>query len=371
MELRRNPELERVILGDPLDPDAWLVYGDWLEEAGDPRGELVAVQARHARDPGNPELLAAQRALFARHGDLLLDGLHSFLTPHAGHGPLFRLSWEFGFIWTANVTASGHSVDEFVAGLRALLGHPSARFLHALALGAPPENAWPRVVPVLTDAGELPFRILFLGDSSISSSDPRPAFGPLGDLGSLWPSLPHLRCLELRGGAMTLGRMDLRALRELVIETSALQRSTLRSLATSRWPELEKLELWFGDRLCTCTLSDLEPVLEGGSFPALRHLGLRNCAFVDRLCQALGSARIARQLRVLDLSLGTLTEAGAHALLSAEPALSNLAVLDLHHHYIPRSTAQGLDTLARFVDISGGPHGLEEDGGAPQVWLDA
>src|SRR4051794_39924650 len=57
--LRSNPELERVILDNPLDPDVWLVYGDWLEEVGDPRGELVAVQARHARDPGNPQLLAA------------------------------------------------------------------------------------------------------------------------------------------------------------------------------------------------------------------------------------------------------------------------------------------------------------------------
>jgi uncharacterized protein (TIGR02996 family) len=370
-QLRRNPELERVILEDPLDPDAWLVYGDWLEEAGDPRGELVAVQAQHARDPGNPELLAAQRELFARHGDTLLEGLHDFITPQPGRGPLIRLSWEFGFIWTANVKASGNSVDHFVTGLRALLAHPSARFLHALALGAPPENAWHRVMPVLTEQGDRPFRILFLGDSSTSSPDPRPAFAPLGDLSSLWPSLPHVRCLELRGGAMTIGRMNLPNLHELVIETSALQRSTVRSLAPGNWPHLEKLELWFGDRLCTCTLSDLEPLLDGASFPSLRHLGLRNCAFVDRLCQALASARITRQLRVLDLSLGTLTEAGAHALLSARSALSNLAVLDLHHHYIPRGTVEGIDRLARFVDVSGGPHGLEEDRGAPQVWLDA
>src|SRR5262245_57560532 len=82
--LKRNAELEAVILEDPLDPAAWLVYGDWLEEVGDPRGELVAVQARLARDPGNPELMDAQQALLLRHGDALLEGLHDYLRGSAG-----------------------------------------------------------------------------------------------------------------------------------------------------------------------------------------------------------------------------------------------------------------------------------------------
>ena len=361
-----------MILEDPLDSDAWLVYGDWLEEAGDPRGELVAVQARHARDPGNPALLAAQRALFRRHGDTLLDGLHEYLTGRGRSGPLFRLSWEFGFIWTANVATAGHTIDEFAAGLRALLAHPSARFLHVLAVGAPPGNDWRRVVSILTEGGERPLRILFLGDSSAATPDPRPAFSPLGDLSALWPALPHLRCLELRGGAMTLGRLELPALRELVIETSALQRETVRSLCSTRWEHLEKLELWFGDRRCTATLADLELLFDGTLFPSLRHLGLRNCAFVDRVCHALAGAKITPQLQVLDLSLGALTELGANALLGARAALSNLAVLDLHHHYVAEEAAKELPELARFVDLSGGAYdsagNLETS--PPQVWLD-
>jgi len=371
--LRRNPELERVILDDPLDPDAWLVYGDWLEEAGDPRGELVAIQAQHARDPGNPELLAAQRALFRRHADVLLGGLDGFLSPRGRAGPLLRLSWEYGFIWTANVTATGHSTDELVAGLRALLEHPSARFLHALSLGAPPDNDWGRVISLLVETGEHPLRILFLGDSSPASPDPRPAFAPLGDLSCLWPAVPYLACLELRGGTMTVGRLDLPSLRELVVETSALQRETVRALCSRRWPHLEKLVLWFGDRRCTSTLADLELLFDGTLFPALRHLGLRNCAFVDRACHALAGAKITRQLRVLDLSLGVLTELGADALLSGRSALSNLAVLDLHHHYIGPHARAALSDLARFVDLTGGRHEPNSDGGASpaQVWLDA
>lgn len=361
-----------MILEDPLDPDAWLVYGDWLEEAGDPRGELVAVQARHARDPGNPDLLAAQRALFRRHGDALLDGLHEYLTPRGRLGPLFRLSWEFGFIWTANVAAAGHTIDQFGAGLRSLLAHPSARFLHVLAVGAPPDNDWRRVVSILKETGERPLRILFLGDSSSTTPDPRPAFSPLGDLSDLWPALPHLRCLELRGGAMTLGRLELPSLRELVIQTSALQRETVGSLCSRRWQHLEKLELWFGERRCTATLADLELLFDGTLFPSLRHLALRNCAFVDRVCHALAGAKIASQLQVLDLSLGALTDVGANALLAARSALSNLAVLDLHHHYIAGDAAEGMSALARFVDLSGGSYDSTGnlEASPPQVWLD-
>ena len=172
---------------------------------------------------------------------------------------------------------------------------------------------------------------------------------------------------------MTVGNLELPSLRELVVETSALQRETIRSVCSRRWPDLEKLVVWFGDRRCTSTLADLELLFDGTLFPSLRHLGLRNCAFVDRICHALATAKITRQLRVLDLSLGALTEVGAHALLSARSVLSNLAVLDLHHHYIGRRAADGLSSLARFVDLSGGPHELARDIGAgpPQVWLDA
>ena len=41
-------ELESAIVRDPDDLDAYAVYGDWLAEQGDPRGELIALQLRGA-----------------------------------------------------------------------------------------------------------------------------------------------------------------------------------------------------------------------------------------------------------------------------------------------------------------------------------
>jgi uncharacterized protein (TIGR02996 family) len=376
--LRRNTELEEAILEDPLDPAAWLVYGDWLQSEGDPRGELVAVQAHHARDPGNPVLLERQRELFGLHGPLLTQGLEPWLEPTPLQNgrlrePLFRVSWEFGFLWTATASPE-YTIDETVEGLRALLDHPSGHFLHALALPTPTENQWPRLVFALKEK-ERPLRILLLGTSN--SERERPSFNPLGDLSRLWTQLPHLRSLDLRGGLMTVGAFRLPHLRELTIATSSLQRETLLAIANQEWPHLERLELWFGSRRCTCSLPDLAAIFEGTKFPRLRHLGLRNCAFVDRICNSLTTAKITRQLHVLDLSLGALTSIGVSALVSAKRAFEHLAVLDLHHHYVDSVTMAGTKNLARFVDDSqplytfgGDDEAVQEMGGTPNVWLD-
>lgn len=37
-------ELEGAIAADPGDPNAYLVYADWLQARGDPLGELIVVQ---------------------------------------------------------------------------------------------------------------------------------------------------------------------------------------------------------------------------------------------------------------------------------------------------------------------------------------
>src|SRR5688500_3525157 len=59
-----NPELEARLVVHP-EIETYLVYGDWLSEHGDPRGELVAVQARLLTTPGDAELRAREAALIA------------------------------------------------------------------------------------------------------------------------------------------------------------------------------------------------------------------------------------------------------------------------------------------------------------------
>jgi hypothetical protein len=248
------------------------------------------------------------------------------------------------------------------------LNHPSARFLHALSIATPPLEAWPRVVQVLLeDPAPRPLRLLFLGDRD--SGLPRPGFGAVGDVSQLWRVFPHLEVLAIRGGVMNVGQLALPRLRELTIETSALQRETLLALAARTWPHLAKLELWFGDRRCTCTINELAAIFDGARFPRVSHLALRNCSFVDRICHALALAPIARQIHVLDLSLGALTDMGAAALVDAKEAFAHLAVLDVRWNYFHRDWAAELASLARFVDTQPATTSHDESR-RPKVWLD-
>jgi hypothetical protein len=89
-----------------------------------------------------------------------------------------------------------------------------------------------------------------------------------------------------------------------------------------------ELELWFGaaQHLADCTADDLAPLL-ASRFPALRVLRLMNAEFSDDLAVALAGSPLAAALAVLDLSCGTLTDAGAEALAAARPAFARLEVL--------------------------------------------
>ncbi len=61
------------IAADPDDDGHRLIFADWLEERGDPRGEFVRLQCELAPlrwdDPRRPELERRQAELLRRHGD--------------------------------------------------------------------------------------------------------------------------------------------------------------------------------------------------------------------------------------------------------------------------------------------------------------
>ena len=59
MQNARNPELEAALLDDPGNVNAWQVYGDWLQQQGDPRGTHIAL--RRAALAAPKDLRAAER----------------------------------------------------------------------------------------------------------------------------------------------------------------------------------------------------------------------------------------------------------------------------------------------------------------------
>src|SRR5262249_42612610 len=84
------------------------------------------------------------------------------------------------------------------------------------------------------------------------------------------------------------------------------------------------------------------------------YLGLRNSEIADDLPAVLAKSPLMKRIRVLDLSLGTLTDRGAEALL-AVPGIKKLEKLVIHHHFVSPPLLGRLQAL-----------GIEVDAGDPQ-----
>ena len=129
----------------------------------------------------------------------------------------------------------------------------------------------------------------------------------------------------------------------------------------SELPALESLELWLGTPGYggDVTVEDLQPLLSGDLFPALKHLGLRDSEIVDQIADALKSAPILERLNSLDLSLGTLSDTGGKALL-ANPRLKTLKQLDLHRHFLSEEMMISLKREFPSVNVDD-PQGSDTD----------
>ncbi|MGP3634943.1 STM4015 family protein [Streptomyces sp. 24-1644] len=177
-----------------------------------------------------------------------------------------------------------------------------------------------------------------------------------GDVTPLLTAFPRLVALGVRGGAdMRFPPLKHESLRGLTIESGGLPVEVVRGVLDSELPALERLELWLGVSAYggDATTADLQPLLTGTRFPALRHLGLRNSELQNEIATAIASAPVVAQLQTLDLSSGTLGDEGAAALLEGQP-LTHLGALDLHHHFLT-------EPMERRVREALEPHGVTVD----------
>ena len=130
-----NPELEARLVAQP-EIETYLVYGDWLSEHGDPRGELVAVQARLLANPGDPRLRAREASLIAANRSEWLGPLATLTSRE------FFCTWSYGFIDYARINLpeeladSDHAYIDVVSKLEALLELPHIELLRDLDLCA-------------------------------------------------------------------------------------------------------------------------------------------------------------------------------------------------------------------------------------------
>ncbi|MFE3664277.1 STM4015 family protein [Streptomyces sp. NPDC059164] len=204
-------------------------------------------------------------------------------------------------------------------------------------------------------------RGLFLAD--VVSEECEVSWLRMCDITPVLEALPSLEEFGVRGcGQEGLALRPLRheALRSLRFESGGLPGTLVRAVAGSELPALERLELWFGSTWYggDATIEDVRPVLSGGSFPRLRHLGLQNSEFQDEIAGAVASAPVVAQLESLALSMGTLSDTGGEALLNGQP-LNHLSLLDLRHHYLTGPVLERIRTWCAPAVVEGGE--AEED----------
>ncbi|GAA5528150.1 STM4015 family protein [Herpetosiphon gulosus] len=195
-------------------------------------------------------------------------------------------------------------------------------------------------------------KALFIGD--FTSDEWEISWILQGDYAAILAAYPQLEYLAIRGGSnLSFGAIQHQQLKALIIQTGGLAAQVVRDVAAANLPALEHLELWLGSNEYggNSTIDDLQPILQGERFPNLVTLALRDCEYADLLAQAVANAPIVERIKILDLSLGNLSDTGAEALFTS-PAIRKLEFLDLHHHYMSDGMRDCWPTIEVNCDVS-------------------
>ncbi len=243
--------------------------------------------------------------------------------------------------------------------LSQVLEQPQADQITALVVGAWVGEMYETdpsavVEALVASAAQLPqLNALFIGDITMEENEI--SWIVQSDMSPILTTFDRLETLHIRGSqGLSLGSgITHDHLKTLIIECGGLPASVLREIASATFPALEHLELYLGtdNYGWDGSIDDLQPLLSGELFPKLTYLGLRDSEIADEVAAAVAAAPIVERIKVLDLSLGTLTDAGAQALLES-PLVAKLEKLDLHHHFCSDEMAQRLSALPPEVDVS-------------------
>lgn len=355
----KREELEAKLIENPNDVDLRMVYADLLQSTGDPRGELIALSKSGANVDD----------YLAKHEEALLGPLVRFKKTF-DHEQVDAFTWNLGFIKSAIVGYENYSAgdydedhDECTADkvVAALLQHPSALLLEELTVRMNMLDDgmyFSDVVGAIAKYGAPALRVLRLGEFQQAGPggvdngyDYENSWAGLGDASAMWKAIPRLEQLRIQmnlggysaNGADMIGTFDMPRLKKLQIITGGLTAENARSFASGKLPEIEHLELWFGDDNYggNATVADLEPLL-ATSYPKLSYLGLMNAGFTDDIVAALAPSKVLAKARVLDVSHGTMTDAGAQTIASHADAFRHLEKIVLDGNFI---SPAGLDAI--------------------------
>lgn len=378
----RNPDLEAAIAANPLDRDAYVVFADWLQQQGDPRGELMSLQLAGKDDEAE--------ALLAKHEDYFLGPLaaHKLVYDEGGnnsashlrtpeqeeawqqiHTQAFR--WRNGYIHFLRLSHDEDQTPKKLDGTLAdvldqVLDHPSGRYIVEIAFhgnGSLNDDDLQPLIDKLADKAPPTLRKLTLGDNIDQIS-----WHHVGSLAGLWPSIPQLRTLEIETGELEVGepgQMIAPALERAVFITGGMSPSCARGIATAKLPSIQHLEIYYGDPNYggNATIDDVTPLLDRSDLTKLRYLGLKNSMFANEIARLVGHAKVIAQLDTLDLSCGAMTDEGAKYLAESAAGLAHLKTLDLRRNFLTAAGIALVEKLCPNVLVDGQEKPYERSNG--------
>ena len=322
----RHAELEQRIREAPDAVEGYQIYADWLQEQGDPFGELIALGIAGITDERLERFRVTHQARFF--GGMSKDLLRR-VHLHWKHGVVHTIeeSVEYGmlgpFEWSRllqlRVCGFVQSIKLLQActdELDAMLAEHAPMTLNALEVYAGSGSVPARLF-------ERPLRSLVLTGNNVT-------------LGAHFPV--SLERLELRAQLLATASPIALDIRELCMTLSV---STAQHLADAKLPKLERLIL---------TNPRADVVLRLPGFP-ITHLEVRDGRVAPSLVAALAKLSVAAQLTSLALINLELDDATAYAIAtpSNRAAFAKLATLDVSFNELTRAGLAALHDVAATI----------------------
>ena len=338
------------------------VRADQLQAAGDPWGQRIALNiAILATAPKSPERKKLAKELLAlekEHGKHFFGAKLLELMQADDFEKVGRLTWEYGYITRATIgqqeyDAEGPDAAEVIA---AVMASPASEFLRELTIGLTDfEGGGLTDAHVAIGKGiEHPhLESAFIGD--FHGEQQEISWVSHGDVSKWFGKAPNLRRLRVRGSGIEFGKqLSHPKLERLEIETGGLPEKAVKAIAKANLPECTHLEVWFGRTTYggTTNIAALRPLFSNKDLPKLAHLGLKNAEMQDDIVAELVKSKLLASVSSVDLSMGTMREPGATAILANVDKFKHLKSLNLDRNYIPSNLCGQIRTaLAGIVNI--------------------
>lgn len=204
---------------------------------------------------------------------------------------------------------------------------------------------------------------LFIGDMDFEECEV--SWIEQADYSALWSALPQLEKLTIKGSTnLSLGKVEHANLKSLEIICGGLPKGVLQSIAEAKLPKLNMLSLYIGveDYGFDGSVEDVRRMLETSDFPKLESLGIMDSEIQDEIAQVVCECKYMKQISILDLSLGTMTDEGGEVLLKTLPSCKNIKEVDLHYHYMSENMMKKLQGLNATVNVDDRQEDDEYDG---------